>query len=469
LKLVIAEAPRHLNGATYTRAAMSASTNVSALEARIEALEASGAYNESLDTIWMLLATMLVFFMHAGFSLLEAGSVRFKNTQNILAKNLFVVTAGFLCWYVFGYAFAFGAVEDPNKFIGGTGFFTNDLPKKQFRFWLFQGAFCATGATIVSGSMAERTQLKGFAIYTILMTSLIYPVVVYWGWSGSGMLNYSEGDSTKSIVGPALIDFAGSGLVHLTGGIGAICGALIVGPRNGRWDPDNAAEFDGHSVPFCVLGTFFLWFGWYGFNPGSTLELHTDEAANLAGLVAVNTTLAPCAAGLLVFALRALVLPPRLLDVGGFCNGILAGLVSITAGCGVVEPWESIIIGFVGGLVYQGASMLMKRLTIDDVVDAFAVHGACGLWGIIACGFFGNPDKGGNGAFYGGDQMGIQLFAALMIMLWVTAVSVVIFMPLRLLKMLRMCDEFQDKGADVMEHSPPKAYAEKPISDKTVV
>jgi len=450
--------------------------STAALEARIEALETlnevtTADYNESLDTIWMLLSMMLVFFMHAGFSMLECGTVRFKNTQNILTKNLFVVCAGFLCWYVFGFALAFGPVEDPNKFSGGTGFFMEGFwkDKSKFRFWLFQGAFCATGATIVSGAMAERTQLKGFALYTILMTSFIYPIVVYWGWSGSGALNYTEGDESKSAVGPAFMDFAGSGLVHLTGGVGALCGAIIVGPRNGRWDESKANDFDGHSVPFCVLGTFFLWFGWYGFNPGSTGSMHDVATANTAGLVAVNTTLAPCVAGLLVFSLRALVFQPRLMDVGAFCNGILAGLVSITAGCAAVEPWESIIIGLVGGLMYQATSMLIKKLKIDDVVDAFAVHGACGCWGILAVGFFGNPDEGigGNGVFYGGDQLGTQIFAAFIIIIWVGGLSILIFLPLRLLGMLRMGDEFQEKGADVMEHSPSKAYSEPQVGKVT--
>jgi len=166
--------------------------------------------------------------------------------------------------------------------------------KSLFRNWFFQGAFCATGATIVSGSMAERTQLKGFASYTIIMASVIYPLVVYWGWSGTGFLVYTdENDESVSFVGPAYMDFAGSGLVHLTGGMGALVGATLVGPRKGRFDPDvDQVEYYGHNVPFCVLGTLFLWFGWYGFNPGSTLSMHDADTAYTAGIVAVNTTLA---------------------------------------------------------------------------------------------------------------------------------------------------------------------------------
>jgi len=416
---------------------------------------------ECLDTIWMLLAALLVFFMHAGFSLLEAGSVRFKNTQNILAKNLVVVTVGFLCWYVIGYPLALGATEDPSKFAGFTNFFMDGLweNKTGFRTWFFQGAFCATGGTIVSGAMAERTQLKGFAVYIIAMTSVIYPIVAYWGWSGHGWL-WVDSESEASTGGPAYMDFAGSGLVHMTGGIGALCGAIIVGPRHGRFDSDSTEEFDAHNIPFIVLGTFCLWFGWYGFNPGSTLSMHDKNTAMKAGLVAVNTTLAPCVGGLLVFLIRATLVAPKCLDVGGFCNGILAGLVAITAGCAFVKPWEALIIGFVGGLVYQAASMLMVKLKVDDVVDAVAVHGACGLWGIVALGIFGDPDEGmsGNGVLYGGNQMGTQLIAALVIILWTASLSILILLPLKLLGMLRLSDDFQKTGADVMEHSPRFSY-----------
>mmetsp|Transcript_21591 Transcript_21591/g.68215 ORF Transcript_21591/g.68215 Transcript_21591/m.68215 type:complete len:472 (+) Transcript_21591:123-1538(+) len=428
-------------------------------------------YNEAMDTIWMLLAALLVFFMHAGFSLLEAGSVRSKNTQNILAKNLIVVTVGFLCWWAFGFPLALGSADDPSNFAGSKGWFGDGFPQTPvvFRSWFFQGAFCATAATIVSGAMAERTQLKGFIVYTVLMTILIYPVVVYWGWSGNGWLNYSEDDESKSSVGPAYMDFAGSGIVHMVGGVGALCGCVIVGPRRGRFVAEDVEPFEAgqrpedftpHNVPFLVLGTFCLWFGWYGFNPGSTGSMHDKATAVTAGRVAVNTTLAPCAAGLLVFFLRAIVIPPRVLDVGGFCNGILAGLVAITAGCASVEPYESVIIGFLGGLIYQGVSMLLRKIKVDDVVDAFAVHGANGLWGILALGFFGSEEMGGNGAFHGhgASQLGTQVIAGIVIALWTAAFSIAIFLPLRLAGALRLGDDFQDSGADAVEHSPNRAY-----------
>jgi len=402
-------------------------------------------YNESLDTIWMLVAAMLVFFMHAGFSLLESGCVRFKNTQNILAKNLCVVTLGFLSWYFVGYPLALGAVDDPGKMAGFTNFAMDGFwdDKSLFRVWFFQGCFCATGATIVSGAMAERTKLKGFGLYTVLMTSVIYPVVVYWGWSGNGIFNYTENGEGKSIAGPGLLDFAGSGIVHLVGGIGALCGAIIVGPRKGRFDDNHDESFEAHNIPFCVLGTFFLWFGWYGFNPGSTAAMHDAETAYTAAMAAVNTTLAPCIAGGVVFSLRAKVLPPKMKDVGAFCNGILAGLVSITAGCASVKHWEAIIIGAIGGCVYCGVSMLIQRLKIDDVVDAFAVHGACGFWGVMAPGFFGSVDIDGNGILHGGDQLLTQLFAAAVIAAWVAGLSLLVLIPLRLAGVLRQAEGLQ--------------------------
>jgi len=290
------------------------------------------------------------------------------------------------------------------------------------------------------------------------MTGIIYPCVAYWGWSGSGLFSNADGGS---IVGPALMDFAGSGIVHMVGGVAALAGCIILGPRTGRFDPNTTDNFDPHNIPFCVLGTFALWFGWYGFNPGSTLSMHDLAAANSAGLVAVNTTLAPCAAGLVVFALRAFVIEPRMLDVGGFCNGILAGLVSITAGCGALRPWEAIVTGLIGGFVYQGASMFLKKLKIDDVVDAFPVHGAAGFWGLIAVGLFGNPadDIGGNGSFYGGDQIGTQIVAGIFFAAWSGILSTIVFLPCKLAGVLRLSDEFQKDGADLREHSPSKAYA----------
>jgi len=310
----------------------------------------------------------------------------------------------------------------------------------------------------VSGSMAERTKLKGFAIYSIMMTSFIYPIVAHWGWSGTGFLSYADVDGNSvSSFGPAFLDFAGSGIVHLVGGMGALVGSICVGPRKGRFDTADA-NFSGSSIPLCVLGTFCLWFGWYGFNPGSTLSMKTAADAHKAGLVAVNTTLAPCVSGLLTCFLRAKIVSPKTMDVGGFCNGILAGLVSITAGCGFVKPWEAVIIGFIAAFIYTGASAMLTKLKIDDVVDAFPVHGACGIWGVVALGLFGNPDEkmGGNGLFYGGDQLRVQVMACIVIMAWTSVLSLATFAPLKKLGWLRTSDAIEELGGDseCMEEDP---------------
>mmetsp|Transcript_4684 Transcript_4684/g.13559 ORF Transcript_4684/g.13559 Transcript_4684/m.13559 type:complete len:461 (+) Transcript_4684:52-1434(+) len=442
------------------------------LEQRIAQLEADFVaarftFDECLDTVWMLVTTMLIFFMHAGFSLIEVGFVRFKSSHYILAKNLVVVALSFICWFALGYPLAYGEGDsEPSVFAGGEGGFAMSglySRKELLRHWLWQGACCATSATIASGAMAERTKVKGFVAYAVVMSSVIYPIVAHWAWSRTGIFKYEEGGAWRSLAGPVVVDFAGSGMVHLVGGVSALVGAVVVGPRWERWVPSKEQQFQAHNVEFCVLGTFFMWFGWYGFNAGSVRSMHDVASAHLAGIVAVNTTLSPCAAGLLVYLLRAKVVAPMRLDIVGLCNGILAGLASITAPCGFISPWEAILIGLVGGFIFQGASMLMQRLRIDDVVDAFAIHGACGLWGLLAAGLFGDPalGLGGNGAVYGGDQLRTQVLASIAIISWSAGLSLAILVPLRRGGFLRSSDVFQDVGADKMEHSPVQAYREK--------
>ena len=301
--------------------------------------------------------------------------------------------------------------------------------------YLLAGMFCATAGTIVSGAMAERTNILGFCIFTFVMTAIVYPIVVHWTWSGAGFLNYSnkDGESVTSFDTPFYKDFAGSGIVHMVGGVAAAIGAKIVGPRNGRFDKEREAEFAPHNLPLVVLGTLILWFGWYGFNPGSTLALSSASDAYSAARVAVNTTLSAAAGGLTVLGLRYAL--TKKADVGGFCNGILAGLVAVTAGCGFVDSGESVAMGVIGGLVYNGASALMIKLEIDDPLDAFAVHGATGAWGVFATGLFGDERTGGCGAFYdhdesecdGGKQLGAQIVGILVIAAWTAAWSLVLF------------------------------------------
>merc|ERR1719387_680270 len=402
---------------------------------KLEAADLSGV----LDTLWLLVCGTFVFFMHAGFAMLEAGTGRAKNVQAILTKNLITVCAGTIGWYLMGWSLAYGGdaltlkedgsgFEDcngwnipynesmdekpmgcgdgyaDNGFIGGklmwvgSGFLGKGAAADKawaegtidpLRYdggqpvmWFFQWAFCTAGASIVSGGVAERVKFTGYTIFSLLMSAFIYPVVVCSTW-GYGWLEVFNKDANAGY-----IDFAGSGVVHLTDGIGALMGAIILGRRTGRYDPDwDQSEFDPHSQPLIVLGTFILWFGWCGFNPGSTLGMSDNGTALKAAHVMMNTTLSAACGGLTVFILRYF-LSGRKYDLSALCNGILAGLVSITAGCSNVESGSAFLIGIVGGFTYVGSSTTVRKLKIDDPVDAFSVHGACGIWGCIAAALF---------------------------------------------------------------------------------
>mmetsp|Transcript_34142 Transcript_34142/g.105035 ORF Transcript_34142/g.105035 Transcript_34142/m.105035 type:complete len:543 (-) Transcript_34142:61-1689(-) len=441
----------------------------------------------ALTHIWLILCGALVMFMQAGFAMLEAGTCRRKFVQNILLKNLTDVAVGTLGWWIFGWSFAYsGPYTDDgllkNKFAGKDSFaghhFATEMsdgqqePTTNELNWFFQWAFASAAATIVSGGVAERVKFPGYVVYSFLLTSFIYPIVVAWTW-GYGWLN--------DINAAGYMDFAGSGIVHMTGGVGALVGAIIAGPRNGRFDKrekDETDPFAPHSIPLMVLGTFILWFGWYGFNCGSTLAMTGIEDGFKAAQVAMNTTIAASVAGLLVFLLRFAIL--RLYDVTAFCNGVLAGLVSITAPCGNVECGSALAIGIVGALLYEGTSQLLKKVKIDDPLDAFPVHGACGAWGVFAAALFdwGKSFKtvhawqafrcirDENDVNCAGlaDGLGKKLIAAncleiLSIVGWVGGLSVVIFLPLKLLKFLVATPDEQDAGFDVKKHSPPRGYS----------
>jgi len=433
------------------------------------------------DCIWLILCGALVMFMQAGFAMLEAGVVRLKNVQNILMKNLMDVCCGCMGWWAFGWAFAYGGPFDDkgatkNRFIGGRQFFGSGFMKtlndgqqvpdeaKQLS-WFFQWAFCSAASTIVSGGVAERVNFPGYLVYSIFMTSFIYPVCVCWTW-GYGFL-YDKVNDT------GYMDFAGSGIVHMVGGVGALVGAAVSGARKGRWeDPE---LFEAHNMPLVVLGTFILWFGWYGFNCGSTLGLSDSKTGLLAAQVAMNTTIAASIGGITVFSIKFAL--GRKYEIGSLCNGILAGLVSITAGCGNVECGTAWAIGLLGGFVYVGASKGLQLLKVDDPLDAFAVHGACGAWGVLPAAFFdwgkgfdfahgwsGFDCVSKNGACApgaGGEIIAANIVEVVAISSWVAILSLAIFVPLRMAGLLVAADDLQEMGMDAAKHSPTKAYGGK--------
>jgi len=462
-------------------------TNLTSADADLTAADATtGGF---LTTQWLLIGAYLVFIMQAGFALLEAGSVRAKNTKNILIKNLMDGCLGAMVWWFLGYHLAYGTEDtctggsDCDGFVGnGKDVFMNKAASMSplgssggyYAGWMFQWAFAAAASTIVSGAVAERCQFKAYLAYTAVLTGIIYPVVVHWGWSAKGWLSPWVG--VEPYLGAnGMIDFAGSGIVHMTGGVAALVGAIFLGPRTGRFSPSGEViDMPGHSSVLVALGTFILWFGWYGFNPVSTLAFEYMETA---ARVAVTTTLGAAAGGISALTIHYSL--TKHLDVGPMCNGILAGLVSVTGNCVVVEPWAAAVIGAIGAAVYYGFSALIKKLKIDDPLDASAVHGACGAWGVIAAGLFAKQKyvlndygcEGGAddyGAFYGGGgkQLGNQIAGVLAIIAWVGATSAILFGSLKAAGVLRVPVEEEEVGLDTSHHGGSAYNFEKELDSK---
>ena len=394
-----------------------------------------------LNTVWVLIAAFLVFFMQAGFGMVEAGFIRSKNTCNILTKNFMDFCMASIGYFVVGYALMFGTGND---FIGYKGWFllnaesSTGLPL--YAFWLFQAAFCGAAATIVAGGMAERMKFKAYLVYSLLISALIYPIIGHWIWGGGWLakLNFA--------------DFAGSTVVHATGGVAALVGTIILKPRIGKYNPDGTANaIAGHNIPLASLGVFILWFGWFGFNPGSTLAVGNGE---LIGRIAINTNMAAASGGIsAILLVWALFKKP---DLSMGMNGALAGLVGITASCAFVTPISAIIIGLISGLLVVLGVIILDKLKIDDPVGAFPVHGINGIWGTIAVGIFGQKTLGlaNDGLIYGGgtNQLMIQILGVGSVVIFVAVTMGIIFKLIDLTIGLRVSKEEEIKGLDIEEH-----------------
>lgn len=426
-----------------------------------------------VDTFFLLFAGALVFMMQAGFAMLCAGSVRQKNVKNIMLKNLLDACGGAIGFYSFGFGFAYGGAGDPDKtFLGVDTFFLKDFD--DYIGFFFQFAFAATAATIVAGTVAERCKMSAYLCYSIFLTGFVYPVVVHSVWSSNGFLTAFRDDALNDV---GVIDFAGSGVVHMTGGVTALIAAIVLGPRRGRfYDADgNPLEtphsFPPHSVALQVLGTFILWFGWYGFNPGSALMIANPDSAQTAALCAVTTTIAAaCGCVTAMFTdtvLEGMSTGETTYDLTMAMNGALGGLVAITAGCCVVTPWAAGIIGIVGGWVYLGASKALIALKIDDAVDAIPVHMANGAWGVLAVGLFAKEELQAiagysiahQGLFYswadGGFDANLlanQIACVVWVGAWVTVVMTPFFMILNALGMFRVDALEEEVGLDISHH-----------------
>jgi Amt family ammonium transporter len=407
-----------------------------------------------LDNLWVFLAGVLVFFMQAGFGLVEAGLTRAKNVANIMMKNLMDMSAGVLAFALIGFGIAFTGDETAGGWFGWGGFFLEgfddpigpDGGLSIATTFFFQAAFAATAATIVSGAMAERTKFKSYFVYSFILTAIIYPIVLRWTWGGGWL---AQLDTPFS-------DFAGSTIVHATGGWAALMGAIILGPRIGKYTEDGKLQaIPGHSIPFVVIGAIVLFVGWFGFNAGS--ELAADEFVMQIG---AKTLLAACAGAVTATAtVWAMSGKP---DVSMAANGLLGGLVAITAPVGAVASWAAIVIGAIGGLLVVLSVQFFDRVKVDDPVGAISVHGVCGTWGTLSIGLFATFDdaflgREDAGLFYGGgfSQMGTQLLFVVVHAAFVMTAAGVMFMVIKNTVGLRVTPEEEMAGLDIEEHGSP--------------
>lgn len=395
---------------------------------------------DNLNYVWTIIAACLVFFMQAGFAMVEVGFTRAKNAVNIIMKNVMDVGAGSLAFFLVGFGIMFGTTA--GGWIGTDGFLLTEIGdyslEWSYTFFFFQAVFAATAATIVSGAVAERTAFNAYLIFSILITAFIYPVFGSWAWgslfNGSGWLE-----------GLGFIDFAGSTVVHSVGGWAALAGAIVVGPRVGKYIDGKPQVIKGHSLPLAALGVFILWLGWFGFNAGSTTTGDTSIA-----LIALNTFLA-AGAGATAAMLITWITGGKP-DGAVTLNGVLAGLVGITAGCANLTPGFAILAGAIAGIIVHYSMILLDK-KVDDAVGAVSVHGVCGAWGTLAAGLFNTGDM------FNMSIVGVQLLGIAAAFLWTFPVSYIVFKGIDMVLPLRVNGHLEEMGLDLHEHD-AEAYPE---------
>ena len=395
----------------------------------------------TINNVWMMICTALVFFMHTGFAFLEIGLTRQKNTINILFKNIFIITVGLLLYYMVGFNLMYPG--DFNGFIGSIvpgisppeNGMTAEYADGGYTWWtdfLFQGMFAATAATIVSGAVAERMKIGAFMIFTVVYVGFIYPIAGSWQWGGGFLSSLTIGDAE------GFYDFAGSTLVHSVGGWAALVAVYLLGARIGKFNNGTSQAIPGHNIPLATAGVLILWLGWFGFNGGSVLSANPEATS----LTLVTTCLAAAAGG--VVAMITSTILYKNLDLTMFLNGILGGLVGITAGADQMSPEDAILIGAIAGALIVFAVSLVDKIKLDDPVGAIAVHLICGVWGTLAVGLFG--------AKAGVDQFLVQLIGVLCYAVFCIATSFLIIFALKKTMGIRVSEREEVEGLDAHEH-----------------
>ena len=423
------------------------------------------AFKHNMNDFYIIMTSMLKFLMQAGFAFLEMGAVRSKNTTNILMKNILDSAIGSLVYWIFGYALAFG--EESNFFCGYSNFLLIDLTPDMYSNYFFHFVFAATATTIVSGAMAERTQFSAYFAYSFVITGIVYPIVSHWAWADNGWLKVDcwwEGIE--------FVDFAGCGVVHMVGGMAGLMGTLALGPRLDQYVDGKRQRVKGHTVPMMSLGAFILFFGFFAFNGGSQASITEEGDGNAIANILKNTILSGSCGGLFVVLLFYIV--NRKFTLLGCINGMITGMVAIGAGCDVIDHWGACVVGLIGGFIFVFYSELLFKLGVDDPLDAMAVHFGGGSWGLIAVALFAKN----TGIVYQWDEHSLKVLAwnvvgGLALTAWTIATTGPMFFGLKYMGLLRVSEEVERHGLDLMEHGeeayPGDAYLVEDVFKKLLL